>query len=300
MRTEPFDVGDGFQLVVHRNDEPAVRGIVLIVHGMAEHGARYQRFAEQLTDIGYATVAPDLRGHGATSKLNGLRGSFGSAGYLRVVQDLELLGHALDRMYPNVPIVALGHSMGSMLALVLAERQEMRIDKLILSAFPEHPGLLVHAGKVLSRVMSLVSGADKPSKFMDHLTFGKFSRGIANRRTEFDWLSRNAQEVDAYISDPDCGEVFTIGFFGDLAQLTDDSHKNLSLLAGDLPVMYIGGGDDPVVGSAQGFARNVEKIKQSVPQLRSKSYPGGRHELLNDSCREEVVADLKAFIVNAS
>jgi alpha-beta hydrolase superfamily lysophospholipase len=298
MRTEPFDVGDGFKLVVHRNDVSDVRGVVLIVHGMAEHGARYQRFAEQLANIGYATVAPDLRGHGATSRLNGLRGSFGNGGYMRVIQDLEILGQALDRIHPNAPIVVLGHSMGSMLATVLAERQEMRIDKLILSAFPEHPGVLVHAGMVVSRILSLVSGADTPSTFMDQLTFGKFSRGIANRRTDFDWLSRDPREVDAYIADDACGEVFTVGFFGALARLTDDVHKNLSLLAGDLPMMYIGGGDDPVVGRAKGFDRNVQKIKQAVPHLQSKLYPGGRHELLNDICRDEVITDLKAFILH--
>lgn len=298
MRTLPFDVGNGFQLIVHRNDVPDTKGLVLIVHGMAEHGARYDRFSQQLAKIGYSTVAPDLRGHGATSRLNGQRGSFGAGGYLQVVEDLEILAKSLDREFPNLPIVVMGHSMGSMLAMVLAERQEVRVDKLILSAFPEHPGLLVHAGKFVSRVLSALSGADRPSKFMDQLTFGKFSRGIPSRRTDFDWLSRDTVEVDAYINDPDCGEVFSVGFFGALANLTDDVHENLSLLSGDLPVFYIGGGDDPVVGRAAGFARNTAKIKQYVPGLQSKNYPGGRHELLNDICRDDVVADITKFILS--
>lgn len=296
MRAEHFNVGDGFQLVVHRHDGPSLRGVVFLVHGMAEHGARYARFADSLAEIGYSTVAPDLRGHGATSALNGLRGSFGDGGYFRVIEDLEALGKTLDNQYPDLPIVVFGHSMGSMLAMVLAERQVMRIDKLILSAFPEHPGILVHAGKVVSSVFSILTGADQPSTFMDKLTFGKFSRGIKDRRTDFDWLSRSAAEVDAYIADPACGEVFTVGFFGALAQLTDDAHTHLNRLPNKLPVFSIGGSDDPVVGRGAGFRRNVSKIKQHVPNLNTQLYEGGRHELLNDLCRDAVMADVRAFI----
>lgn len=295
MITEHFSATDGHTLVVHRQHCEAEKGVVLILHGMAEHGARYKRLAHDLNSIGISLVAPDLRGHGETSRLNGVRGSFGDGGRQRVLEDIEELFASIQNDHPNKPIFLLGHSMGSMLAMRVAQRQKVHPTAIVLSAFPTHPGALVLAGKIMGKIMSRISGPDTPSKFMDNLTFGKFSRGIANRRTDFDWLSRNAKEVDAYIADPDCGEVFCNRFFYELASLTDDAYKSMHLLPAELPLMYIAGGDDPVVGKAKGFEKVAARIRAVSPKMTCKNYPGGRHELLNDTCRDEVVADLQNF-----
>lgn len=295
MITEHFTATDGNTLVVHRQHSNDEKGIVLVVHGMAEHGARYQRFADNMNRIGISVVAPDLRGHGATSRLNGVRGSFGKAGRERVIEDIEALFRSLQKAHPNTPLFLFGHSMGSMLVMRLAQRKNVKPSAMVISAFPTHPGALVIAGKVMGRFMSWVSGPDRPSAFMDNLTFGKFSRGIANRRTNFDWLSRNAEEVDRYIADPDCGEIFCNRFFYELASLTDDVYRSLHELSPALPVFYIAGGDDPVVGKSKGFEKVAARIRAVSPNLEVKRYDGGRHELLNDTCRDEVIADLKTF-----
>lgn len=295
MIKEHFSATDGHTLVVHKQLCDAQKATLLVLHGMAEHGSRYERFGLNMNEIGISVVAPDLRGHGDTSRLNGVRGSFGAPGRMAVIDDIESLFTSIKDAHPEQPIFLLGHSMGSMLAMRVAQRKIVHPNAIVLSAFPTHPGALVLAGKVMGRLMSWLRGADTPSPFMDNLTFGKFSRGIAHRRTDFDWLSRNAEEVDTYISDPDCGEVFCNRFFYELASLTDDVYHFMAQLPADIPLMYIAGGDDPVVGKGKGFEKVAARIRAVSPKLKTKLYPGGRHELLNDTCRDEVIQDLKTF-----
>lgn len=296
MNTDDFKASDGCVLTVHSNRVSHPKAIVVIAHGMAEHGKRYLRFSKNLNEAGFSLVAPDLRGHGQTSPQSGTRGSLGVGGRNRVIHDLEELISLEKKNHPSTPIVLFGHSMGSMIAMRIAQRGEVKIDGLILSAFPTHPGALVHAGKIVGRLLSAIFGQNSKSKFMDQLTFGKFSRGIKNRRTDFDWLSREAAEVDLYIADPDCGEVFTSRFFMELAYLTDEAHKNLNDLPTNLPLMYIAGGGDPVVGKYKGFLKVAETIKKHVPKAIANCYTDGRHELLNDTCREQVIHDILKFI----
>lgn len=301
MTNRQFTANDGFKLQLYEASAPNPRATLVIAHGMAEHGKRYARFAEHLNALQINVVVPDLRGHGETSRINGTRGSFGTGKRNRVIVDLEEIASEVRRVHGSKhPVFLLGHSMGSMLAMRVAQRQNVKLSGLVLSAFPVHPGALVVAGKLVGNLLSAIYGKDTPSKFMDQLTFGKFTKGIANRRTDFDWLSRDAAEVDAYIADPDCGEVFTNSFFGELARLTDDAHKHLVEVDPILPVLYIAGDDDPVVGKAPGFQKNAAKMKTAIPLLETRLYAGGRHELLNDTCRDEVIADIAAFILKRS
>lgn len=297
MTHKPFVASDGFTLQLHEARVTAPLATLIVAHGMAEHGKRYAAFGSRINALQINVVIPDLRGHGETSRVNGVRGSFGAGGRDRVITDLEEIIVQQRKEFGNKhPVFLMGHSMGSMLAIRVAQRQQVKLSGLILSAFPVHPGALVLAGKIVGNLLSALYGNETPSKFMDKLTFGKFTKAIENRRTDFDWLSRNADEVDAYIADPDCGEVFSNGFFGELARLTDDAHKHLMELDPILPVFYFAGGDDPVVGKADGFAKNTAKMKPLIPLLRSKLYPEGRHELLNDTCREEVLKDIEDFL----
>lgn len=296
MNTNDFKASDGCVLTVHSNRVSHPKAIVVIAHGMAEHGKRYLRFSQNLNKAEISLVAPDLRGHGQTGPRNQSRGSLGAGGRNRVIQDLEELINLEIENHPGTPIILFGHSMGSMIAMRIAQRGLVKLSGLIVSAFPTHPGALVYAGKIVGRVLSGIFGQNSKSPFMDQLTFGKFSRGIKERRTDFDWLSRDAAEVDLYIADPDCGEVFTSRFFMELAYLTDEAHKNLKDLPTDLPLMYFAGGDDPVVGKYKGFLKVAETIKKHVPQANAICYTDGRHELLNDTCRDQVVNDILNFI----
>lgn len=291
-----FQLSDGHEMWVHEFGPSDAQHCLLLVHGMAEHGARYERFGAFLAERNWRLVVPDLRGHGKTAKKNGLHGSFGPGGWKRVLDDLvELSDHCARQTQGRFAMM--GHSMGSMLALAFAESGHRPPHKLVLSAFPPHPGLLVHAGKFMSALASALLGANKPSPFMDQLTFGKFAKGIAKPRTRFDWLSNDPLEVDAYIADPDCGAVFTNGFFGELARLTDSVHKGFSRLPKSVSYLLIAGSDDPVVEKQEGISRNRKKFTRVVAGMfHTRIYPGGRHELLNDTMREEVMKDVHLFL----
>lgn len=271
---------------------------LVVVHGMAEKAVRYDRFANALNAQGISVFALDLPGHGATSEENGLRGSFAPFDWNGVIDVIE--AYLLEVRDGQSPLILFGHSMGSILSMGLAERKNVALDKLIISAFPPHPGALVHAGKIMGSIMGKVFGTETASPFMDGLTFGKFSKGISSPRTKFDWLSRETQEVDWYINDPDCGEVFTIGFFTNLARMTDAIHKNLVELPTELPILYIAGEDDPVVEYQKGAEKVVAAIQQQTSLLTHKIYPQGRHELLNDSCAQEVTQDILSFLKQPS
>lgn len=296
MATEFFTASDGHELALYRLKKEGTKGHVLIVHGMAEHGMRYERFARALAEdhraAGWRVISFDLRGHGRTSERNGLRGSFGKGGWRRVVQDVEEIGQQLQRELPEGRFILFGHSMGSMVAGSTAARKQLHLDQLVLSAFPPYPGLLVYAGIGLAGFLSLFGQRNRPSKLMNALTFGSFSKGIKNKKTDFDWLSRDAEEVAKYISDPDCGEVFTTGFFGQLASLTDFVHSKIKHIPAELPVLYIAGSDDPVVEKARGAQYVVDKLNKHLPHSHHHIFEGARHELLNETNRDEVTSYL--------
>ncbi|WP_306643923.1 alpha/beta fold hydrolase [Sanyastnella coralliicola] len=285
----PFRASDNHQLHVYKSDVPNAKMNLLIVHGMAEHGARYERFAKAAAEKGIQIIVPDLRGHGRTSELNGQRGVFGEGGWKRVGEDVGELATQITNE-TNLPLYVLGHSMGSMVALTTIERGLIQPKGAILSALPPHPGALVYAGKVLSKIVSVFKDKNKPNHFMDKLTFGEFNKGIANAETSFDWLSRDQQEVKKYIDDPDCGEVFSTGFFGQLADLTDFAHKNLSKVDKTLPILYIAGNADPVVEKEKGTEKVIDAFQKHSSAFTAQIFHEARHELLNETNRDQVTA----------
>jgi alpha-beta hydrolase superfamily lysophospholipase len=290
MNQRFFSPQEGFEMATYEWIATNENQRLLIVHGMAEKGIRYERFALEANKMGISVFALDLPGHGKTSERNGLRGSFGPKGWIGVVEAIE--SYAQYIASEGAHLALFGHSMGSMLSLGIAERNKTGIKNFILSAFPPHPGALVHAGKIMGSFMGTLFGTEKASPFMNSLTFGKFNKGIDAPRTDFDWLSRDPSEVDAYIKNPDCGEVFTIGFFTELARMTDWVHKNKRELKRETHIHYIAGSNDPVVEKEAGTNRVIVDFKALNIQFSFKVYPGARHELLNDTCRDEVTSDL--------
>ncbi len=294
MNAHFFSYREGLEVATYEWLAPQEKQRLIIVHGMAEKGIRYDRFALEANKVGISVFALDLPGHGKTSEKNGLRGSFGEGGWLEVVELIE--DFAKQTRIQGQKLSVLGHSMGSMLTLALAERNNIAVDAFVLSAFPPHPGALVHAGKIMGKLMGGLFGTEKPSPFMNSLTFSKFNKGIDNPRTDFDWLSRDKQEVDAYVNDPDCGEIFTIGFFTELAKLTDWVHKHKKDLPAGTAIHYVAGSNDPVVEKEAGAKKVIADFKALDLEFSSKIYPEGRHELLNDICRDEVTQDLIHYL----
>ena len=277
----------------------APKAVVQIAHGMAEHAQRYDRLAQALTAAGYAVVAHDHRGHGATVADPKDVGYLADAGsWSAAIVDIRAVGEYARERFRGVPHVLLGHSMGSFLSRELVSRGSEGIDALVLSGTGGDQGLLGKVGALVATVEGKIRGRRHPSSLMNALTFGAFQKPFKPARTDFDWLSRDTDEVDRYVADPACGAVFTSGFYADmlggLNALSPDA--NPAKIRKDLPVYLLSGSADPVGGDAGVTSVRDQLVRVGMTDVTMKLYPEARHELFNETNRDEVVADLVAWL----
>ncbi|NYJ73292.1 alpha/beta hydrolase [Allobranchiibius huperziae] len=274
--------------------------VVQVAHGMAEHSGRYERFAQALTAAGYAVYAEDHRGHGRTSGGADTGYLADSDGWNVVVEDLAAVTARASSEHPHLPVVLFGHSMGSFLARSYAMVHGTDLAGLVLCGTAGDPGTLGAVGKGVATLEARTLGRRHTSKVMNTLTFGQYNAAFKPNRTDFDWLSRDPAEVDAYIADPRCGEVFTAGFYvdllGALAQINRDDQ--VARIPAGLPILLISGDHDPVGGKGGAGVKAVaaQLEKSGVRDVTLTLYPGARHELLNETNRDEVTADVLAWI----
>ncbi|KGN37522.1 alpha/beta hydrolase [Knoellia subterranea] len=298
--TVAISAADGTPLHTYRwlPDGPP-RGIVQIAHGMAEHAARYERFAHALTGAGYAVYANDHRGHGQTAS-SADHGYFADRdGFATVVADMGSVSEFAQAEHPGVPLVLFGHSMGSFLSRAYAAQHGARLAGLVLSGTAGDPGPLAAVGKRVAGLQARVRGRHHPSGLMDKLTFGQFNGAFKPNRTAFDWLSRDEDEVDKYIADPLCGNVFTSAFFvdllGGLQQI--NSAGAFAAVPRDLPILVMSGELDPVGEDTKGPIGVADKFRKAgVSDVTTTIYPQARHEILNETNRDEVTADVLGWL----
>lgn len=299
MQTEDFQLQGPEQHTIHGTQwlpQGPVRGVIQVFHGLGEHRARYARFADHAATRGLAVIAHDHRGHGPDADLLGHFAD--AAGWRRLVDDGLLVNDMIGDRYPGLPIVLLGHSMGSYLAQSFALAHEYRLTALILSASTWPSKVQVFAGRILARIESWRIGIRGKSALLDKLGFGNFNRPFAPARTEFDWLSRDAAEVDAYIADPLCGGPYSCGLWmdvlGGLRAIASD--VALQGIRSELPVLLTGGSDDPVGGERGITELAMHYARSGHNRLTIKIYPKGRHEMFNETNREEFTADVLDWI----
>ena len=291
----------GSPLYVHRWPPPAdaPRGVLLIVHGMAEHGGRYARFAAAANADGWAVVAPDLPGHGR-SATGAIRGHFADRdGWAVALAAVHVVRRYVAGRHPDLPLVLLGHSMGSFIAQHYLVEHGAGLAGAILSATSGSLGPLRRLGLLLMKAEILRYGPRHPSALAEALSFKTFNKAFEPARTAFDWLSRDPAEVDRYIADPACGFRCSATLWADLfaAGATLRDPEWLVKLPKRLPILMICGSRDPVSRGSKGpelLARTYRKAGLSGVSVRR--YDEGRHELLNDICRDEVTADLLAWL----
>ena len=267
------------------------KAIVLIAHGASEHGARYDRFASFLAGHGFAVFAQDHRGHGNTAKATGV-GVAGPGGWDAILRDEHELNALARKEVPGVPVILLGHSMGSFIAQGYVQRYGDEIDGLILSGSAGSMGDVKGTLDLLDAIIPN-AGADSPAPAFSGMN-DQFEG-----RTEFDWLSRDQAEVDKYIADPMCGNdmPLSLGFARGMLACLNDAWANEDSLRRDLPVLFITGEMDPVSGNAATVRELEERWKGlGVQGLVALYYPEARHELLNETNRDEVQADVLAWM----
>lgn len=297
--TFTFKGSDGKEIFTHKwlpENETNIKAIVQIAHGMAEHSARYLNFAEKLTENNFAVYANDHRGHGKTAGAVENLGLYAdSNGWDLVVNDMNQLTTTIKNNHAGLPVFLFGHSMGSFLARDYMFTHGDDIAGVILSSTGGDPGMLGNAGILVSKIESMLRGKTAQSKLMDMLSFGSFNKAFKPNRTDFDWLSSVNEEVDKYINDPLCGTVFKAGFFNDLLKGIKkiNKSKNIQKIRKNLPVYLFSGTNDPVGDFAKGVKQVYKSYeKAGLENLNIKLYENGRHEMLNESNREEVYNDV--------
>ncbi|MFE0106956.1 alpha/beta fold hydrolase [Streptomyces sp. NPDC059009] len=279
------------------------RAFVQIAHGAAEHALRYDRFARHLTAHGYGVVASDHRGHGATAQSTGGYGVTGAAdatadSWRAIVDDLKSIGDQLRTLHPATPVILLGHSLGSMLARDYVQEYADTIEGLILSGtFRTLPGAELESSiEQLEREIA-EKGRSALSSYVPDL-FASFNDPYPHR-TGFEWLSRDEAEVDRYVADERCGFPFSAGLSLDwvrgIRKLNDP--RNLARVPADLPIHIAVGTEDPCNQRMTLVHELLEDFRYvGVTDLTWKGYEGARHEILNETNRDEVQEDLTAWL----
>ena len=288
---------DGLELFVYRwQPESPARASLQIAHGMGEHGARYARLAERLCGAGFEVFAADTRGHGLSTLEPALLGHLADTdGWNKAVEDVGLLSGFIARERPGLPHALLGHSMGSLLVLDSLSRGRAPVDAAILSGTSGPPGRGIAFALAVARLERLRLGVRGHSSILQRMLFGRFNRAFEPAETAFDWLSRDRTEVAKYVADPLCGFVLTVGGICDLAAALRPmfEHDTLARIPRGLPLLLVSGERDPVHDSLRGFAALVASLRASgLERLTERVYPDARHELLNETNRDEVTSDL--------
>jgi alpha-beta hydrolase superfamily lysophospholipase len=292
-----FRVDDGQNLLARCwLPEGPPRAIVQIAHGLAEHSARYARLAAALNSAGYAAYANDHRGHGPKAAPADLGHFADQGGWDKVVGDLWTLNRRIAAEQPGIPIIFLGHSLGSFLGRGFIAKHSDALAGVALSGSNGKPPAIATLGRLIAREERLRLGGRGKSSLILQMWFGEFNKPFKPARTAFDWLSRDEKEVDAFVADPLCGFPFTtqlaIDVLDALPRVT--SRQSLAPIRKDLPITVFSGERDPVGANIQGLIGDLKAT--GFTKLTTRIYPGARHETLNETNRDEVTRDLIAWL----
>lgn len=277
-------------------DDKEIKGVVQISHGMAETASRYRVFAKKLTENGFVVYANDHRGHGKSADSMKHLGYLGeNDGFNLLITDMLDLTEQIRRDYPNLPVFLFSHSMGSFAAQKYIMNDARKINGLILSGSNGRQGMSLVIGKFLAKMEVKLRGKKAKSKLINALTFDRYNKYFKNRTTGVEWLTRDKEEQEKYLSDPYCGAVFPASFYYDFFNTLQDIENptNFYKIPKDLPIYIISGSEDPVGDSGNGVAELKKRYKKrGVRDLKMKLYEGARHEILNEINREEVMKDI--------
>lgn len=277
------------------------RTVVMISHGMAEHGGRYARLAQALCGAGYGVYALDQRGHGRTAEAGTVGLYAETDGWNKVVGDLASLNQHIGQQHAGLPIILLGHSMGSYISQAYLLHHSASLHGAILSGSNFQPVALYRAAQIIARIERARQGLRGRSALIDFLSFGSFNKAFKPNRTAFDWLSRDPVEVDNYINDPLCGFRCTnqlwIDLLGGLQQISKVS--NLAQIDPGLPILVMGGDRDPVSEGKRLKHLAHALCEAGCQDVQLTLYPQARHEVFNETNRDEVTADLLTWLDQA-
>ena len=287
------------------------RAVVQLVHGMAEHIERYERFAGVLCDAGYAVCAEDHIGHGETAATAEDLGHIPLNGGIDILlEDMRALRQlmvgryesraAMSQLNPTpMTHVLFGHSLGSFMVRVYLTRWGDDVAAAVICGTGQQPRWLARAGNALCHVLARLRGERHRSALVDSLAIGAYSRAVKRARTPQDWISYDDAVVDAYRADSRCGFMFTVGGYAAVTALASASQDSALARAipQDIPMLFIAGADDPVGDCGTGVHRAVTEYRGlGMTQVDEIIYDGMRHEILNEPDHALVERDVLAWL----
>ena len=287
---------DGYRLCLHIFEVKNPKGYVQIIHGMEEHQERYESLAERLNAAGYTVITSDMRGHGQTAPVLGYFGE--KRGWYYLLMDQIRITAYIKYRFTAEKVILFAHSMGTIIARNLLQTQSGDYEKVILSGSP-FANPVVRFGILLTGVLQKWKGGAYFSPLIQKMAIRSFNWRDKDRTTDLDWISVNEDNVQAYIEDPYCGHGFRIAGFRDLFRLVrrmSDSSRYRNVQR-NLPILAIRGAEDPCTGGDKGIAASLLVLRRAgFTHISSISYPGMRHEILNEKNNEQVYADILQFL----
>jgi alpha-beta hydrolase superfamily lysophospholipase len=279
-----FTSGDGLSIACAKwGDHHEPRGVIQIAHGLGEHIGRYAELADFLVEDEFVVYGNDHRGHGLTAKLSGSFGDFGPGGFDQLVDDMVALRVIAKNEHPDKPYILLGHSLGSFAAQQFVLDHSHSIDGLALSGSGALDGLARLAQSLApgEDLMKLMNAAFEPA------------------RTPMDWISRDNAQVDAFVNDPLCFPTLKPesmqSFVGAFLRLADP--REIRKIRDDLPIYIFSGSNDPVGQRLEGVRVLIDRYRSAgLTSIAHDFYTGGRHEMLHETNRRDVITNLLVWI----
>lgn len=287
---------DGLTLGVSMRIPEHPTGILQLVHGMAEHRERYHDFMDYCAEQGLVVIIHDHRGHGASVKSEDDYGYFGKNGIEAIIRDAHQITEYIREKFPGLPLTLFGHSMGSLVVRCYAQEYDKDIDGLIVCGSPSKR-VGAGAGVALAKLLTLFRGEKYRSNFVNNMAFGGYNTKFGNTKSPNAWIVSDPAVVEAYDADPRDGFVFTLNGFETLFGLIRRAYrkKGWAMRNPEMPVLFIAGADDPCIISEKDFQKAVNFLRErGYSNVKSKLYPGMRHEILNEIGKVEVWQDVIA------
>lgn len=282
--------------------EVPVCAVLQICHGVAEHIARYDKFARALNERGIVVAGHDHLGHGRSLPEGDTPVYFGEGNtWDTVVDDIYVLHQRLRQRYPDVPLCIMGHSMGSFLTRTYLIRYPGTVKAAVIMGTGWQSRAAVNGGLALANAIAAVSGESTTSDVVTELAFGSYNKLFAPNRTKVDWLSADEENVDAYIADPMCGADATVGLFRQMLHgiRFNQRMSHLRRMDREVPVLFVSGDKDPVGGCGKGVMQTYEAFKAAgMRDCTLKLYPELRHEILNERAYAgEITEDIASWLL---